>query len=185
MTIEASDGVTKVMHMLMVAGKQSTNEMLLDGMARSKCAILALMLHSTGMPVTWRWYVQFWQQNIHSHKTNSRTPTHTRQTNKMQSPGLPGREAGRNEDLGGINSSHDRHGHIHQQHIKLPHSILPYTTFHSIYSFLPIWHHFHSHAQAGQHHLGYSLVDQVVLSQQDHPSLQGSTPDQEQMLYAQ
>jgi hypothetical protein len=52
MTIEVSDAVTKVMHMLMVAGKQSTNEMLLDGMARSKCAILALMLHSTGMPVT-------------------------------------------------------------------------------------------------------------------------------------
>ena len=36
----------------MVAGKQSINEMLLDGKARSKRATLALMLHATGIPVT-------------------------------------------------------------------------------------------------------------------------------------
>jgi hypothetical protein len=52
MAVEVSDAVTKVLHMHMVAGKQSTDDMLLDGMARSKCATLALMLHSTGMPVT-------------------------------------------------------------------------------------------------------------------------------------
>jgi hypothetical protein len=123
--------------------------------------------------------------------SDSRTSTHTRQTAEdpitqdeqtrcTAQECQEAKQEGMATHLGGINTSHDRHSHIHQQHIKLTHSILPHTTFHSIHSFLPIRHHFHSHAQAGQHHLGYSLVDQVVLSQQNHPSLQVNTPDQEQ-----
>ena len=69
----------------------------------------------------------------------------------------------------GVNTSHDRHSHVHQEDIKGT-ALIPCHGFNvatdSLHSFLAVGSHLHIHAQATQHHFGHPLVDQIVLCQQ-------------------